>query len=292
MSLGFAERTCHCTYGEDQGGGKDDSKDRDRDKFKGKDEGKNTDNGDTCHQTYDKDGKDNSKDYSKGKGTDSNDNEDTDSMDKDKDNSKSCSKPTPSENENKTTDSMAKDNSKSSSNQFPQQLAPWSYDPCTDKSKLSDTHSSNDDNTDTDCEQQVQSPPFAYEVPMPRLQTQLPIPLPPPKPISFEWIVAQLDAVCTNLPKSGKSEDESEPSLPAVPPAPVEEPESRQQELPTPDPELVLLRELLAKGLNPEELPAKVPNPEASANSSLDSPDWSVCGESHSPNSHSLHSCS
>ena len=184
MSLGFAERTCHCTYGEDQGGGKDDSKDRNRDKFKGKDEGKNTDLGDTCHQTYDKDGKDNSKDYSKGKGTDSDDNKDTDSMGKGKDNSKGYSKPTPSQDDNKDTDSMAKDNSKGSSNQFPQQLAPWSYEPCTLKSELSDTHSGDDNNTDTDCEQQVQSPPFAYKVPMPiKLLPKPPPPEPPLPPV-------------------------------------------------------------------------------------------------------------
>ena len=234
MSLGFAERTCHCTYGEDQGGGKDDSKDRNRGKFKGKDEGKNTDLGDTGHHTYDKGGKDNSKGYSK---------------------------PTPSQDDNKTTDSMAKDNSKSSSNQFPQQLAPWSYEPCTDKSKLSDTHSSNDDNTDTDCEQQVQSPPFAYEVPMPI--KLLPKP-PPPEPASFKSDVHDLNRMCTKLPKS---DDESEPPLPPVPPPPERVSNARSRATPDPDPKS---RDSAGVG-----------------RSSLASGGWSVCEESPSLNSHS-----
>jgi hypothetical protein len=239
MSLGFAERTCHCTYGEDQGGGKDDSKDRNRDKFKGKDEGKNTDN---------------SKDYSKGKGTDSNDNEDTDSMDKDKDNSKGCSKPTPSENDNKTTDSMAKDNSKNSSNQFPQKLAPWSYDPCTDKSKLSDTHSSNDNNSDTDCEQHEQLPPCANKVP----KTKKLLPIPPPPDVHDP------NRTCTDLPKS---DDESEPPLPPVPPPPERVSNARSRATPDPDPKS---RDSAGVG-----------------RSSLASGGWSVCEESPSLNSHS-----
>ena len=177
MSLEFAERTCHCTYGEDQGGGKDDSED-----------------------------------YSKGKGTDSND-----------DNSKGCSKPTPSENDNKTTDSMAKDNSKNSSNQFPQKLAPWSYDPCTDPSELSDTHSSNDKNSDTDCEQHEQLPPCANKVP----KTKKILPIPPPPDVHDP------NRKCTDLPKS---DDESEPPLPPVPPPPERVSNARSTATPDSDP--------------------------------------------------------
>ena len=156
---------------------------------------------------------------------------------------------------------MAKDNSKNSSNQFPQKLAPWSYDPCTDKSKLSDTHSSNDDNTDTDCEQQVQSPPFANEVPMPK--KLLPKP-PPPEPASFKSDVHDLNRTCTDLPKS---DDESEPPLPPVPPPPERVSNARSRATPDPDPKS---RDSAGVG-----------------RSSLASGGWSVCEESPSLNSHS-----